>query len=211
MEAVMEVATEAVIDWGVARAALGGNPKCGDGHVVQPFRNGVLVAVMDGLGHGDEACRAAETAVKMLAAHAEENIISLLKRCHEALRGTRGAVMSLASFNRIEGVMTWSGVGNVEGILLRADHGNPQRESLLLRGGVVGHQLPALVPAIMPVTAGDTLIFTTDGIRNGFNLAGHLKNPPQKIANQILSEESKGNDDALVLVARYVGSERKNA
>jgi negative regulator of sigma-B (phosphoserine phosphatase) len=61
-----------------------------------------------------------------------------------------------------------------------------------------------------PVAVGDTLIFTTDGIRNGFNVAPHLKNPPQKIATQILSEESKGNDDALVLVARYVGLEHQN-
>jgi hypothetical protein len=194
----------------VAHAALGGNPKCGDCHVVQPFRDGALVAVLDGIGHGDEACRAAESACEILAAHAGDNILALLKRCHETLRGTRGAVMSLASFSGAQGVMTWAGVGNVEGLLLRADHGNPQRESLLLRGGVLGHQLPPLFAAAIPVAPGDTLIFATDGIRQGFNAAQRLKNSPQKIASQILSEDSKGNDDALVLVARYVGSERKS-
>jgi len=203
--------TGAVLDWGVAHAALGGNPKCGDCHVVEPFPNGgVLVAVLDGIGHGDEACRAAESAGEILVAHAGENIISLLKRCHETLRGTRGAVMSLASFNGTKGVMTWAGVGNVEGLLFRADHGIPQRESLLLRGGVLGHQLPALQAAVVPVTAGDTLIFATDGIRNGFNAAAQIKSAPQKIASHILAEDSKGNDDALVLVARYLGSDRKD-
>lgn len=200
--------TEAVLDWGVAHAALGGNPKCGDCHVVQPFPDGALVAVLDGIGHGDEACRAAECASDVLVAHPKENIVALLKRCHETLRGTRGAVMSLASFNGAVGMMTWAGVGNVEGLLLRADHGNPQRESLLLRAGVLGHQLPALFAAAIPVAPGDTLIFATDGIRQGFNAAPLLKRPPQKIASQILSEDAKGNDDALVLVARYVGPEK---
>ncbi|HEY3303112.1 MAG TPA: SpoIIE family protein phosphatase [Candidatus Binatia bacterium] len=206
----MEALTDTVLDWGVAHAALGGNPKCGDCHVVQPFPKGALVAVLDGIGHGDEAHRAAECASEILVAHAEDNILALLKRCHETLRGTRGAVMSLASFNGAKGVMTWAGVGNVEGLLLRADHGSPLRKSLLLRGGVLGHQLPPLAAAAIPVTAGDTLIFATDGIRHGFNAAPHLKNPPQKIASQILSEDSKGNDDALVLVVRYMGSERKS-
>jgi len=206
----MEAVTETVLDWGVARAALGGHPKCGDSHVVEPFSGGALVAVLDGIGHGDEAHHAAECASEILVAHAGDNVLNLLKRCHETLRGTRGAVMSLASFDGTRGVMTWAGVGNVEGLLLRADHGNPQRESLLLRGGVLGHQLPALFAATLPVASGDMLIFSTDGIRQGFNAAPHLKSPPQKIASRILAEDSKGNDDALVLVARYMGSERKS-
>ncbi len=198
--------TGQVVDWGVAQAALGGNPRSGDCHLVMPFSGGVLVAAMDGIGHGGEACRAAETAVGILTAKAEDNIIALLKRCHEALRGTRGAVMSLASFNSAEGVMTWSGVGNVEGLLLRADHASPQRESLLLRAGVLGHQLPPLQAAMVPVAAGDTLIFTTDGIRGGFNsVAPFVRNPPQQVADQILARDSKGTDDSLVLVARYLG------
>lgn len=199
--------TAPVIEWGVAEAALAGYSKSGDCHIVQPFSRGVLVAVLDGIGHGDEACEAAEAAVAVLAANAEENIISLLRRCHQVLRGTRGAVMSLASFN-VDGVMTWSGVGNVEGLLLRADHGAPTRESLLLRGGVLGHQLPALQAAMIPVARGDTLIFTTDGIRNGFNAVPQIKCSPKQIASHILSEDAKGNDDALVLVARYVGADR---
>jgi phosphoserine phosphatase RsbX len=205
----MEAMTEAVIDWGVAHAALAGQPKSGDCHVVKPFPNGALVAVLDGIGHGEEACAAAEAAVDLLAKNAQDNIISLLKRCHEVLRGTRGAVMSLASINGVEGAMTWSGVGNVEGLLVRSDHGTPQRESLLLRAGVLGHQLPALQAAVIPVQAGDTLIFTTDGIRGGFNYASRLKHSPEQIAKYILSEQSKGNDDALVLVARYVGASRR--
>jgi len=198
---------EAVIDWGVARAAFAGEPKCGDCHLVQSFPGGILIAVLDGIGHGAEACRAAETAAAILAAHAQESIVALLKRCHETLRGSRGVVMSLASFNFAERAMAWSGVGNVEGLLVRSEHATPPRETLLLRGGVLGHQLPQVQSEIVPVSPGDTLIFTTDGIRNGFTLGPQHKNSPQEIADYILAQGSKGTDDSLVLVARYLGTE----
>ena len=38
-----------------------------------------------------------------------------MKRCHVALRGTRGAAISIAFISTSEGGMTWLGVGNVEG------------------------------------------------------------------------------------------------
>ena len=60
--------------------------------------------------------------------------------------------MSLASFNALDGAMTWLGVGNVTGLLLRADAGaERKRESLLLRGGVVGYRLPPLRPVAIPI------------------------------------------------------------
>jgi len=78
-------------------------------------------------------------------------------------------VLSLASIDPEHGLMTWAGVGNVQGALMRAGarKGSVQ-EVLLLRGGVVGSQLPALQAAVLPVAKGDTLVFVTDGIRGEF-------------------------------------------
>ncbi|HKA33141.1 MAG TPA: SpoIIE family protein phosphatase [Candidatus Binatia bacterium] len=196
-----------MIEWGVAHAALAGEPKCGDCHLVKGFAGGALVAVLDGIGHGAEANRAAEAAASILAERPDDSIVSLVKRCHDALRGTRGVVMSLASFNFAQRMMAWCGVGNVEGLLVRSETANPPRESLLLRAGVLGHQLPALHSAVVPVVPGDTLIFTTDGIRHCFDLSRPYDQPPQKIADDILTQDSKGTDDSLVLVARYIGTD----
>jgi phosphoserine phosphatase RsbX len=200
-----------VIQWGVAHAALAGEPKCGDSHLVKLFPGGALIAVLDGIGHGAEACRAAETAGGILESYAQENIVTLLKRCHEILRGSRGVVMSVASFDFRERTMAWLGVGNVEGLLLRPAPAQPARETLLLRAGVLGHQLPTLQASHVRLCTGDTLIFTTDGIRNGFTLGAEDKNSPQQIADHILHEDSKGTDDSLVLVARYIGSDTAHA
>jgi hypothetical protein len=196
-----------VIQWGVAHAALAGEPKCGDSYLVKLFAGGALIAAVDGIGHGEEACRAAQTASGILESYAEENIVTLLRRSHEGLRGSRGAVMSVAMFDFRQATMAWLGVGNVEGLLLRSPPAQPARETLLLRAGVLGHQLPALQASAVPVYPGDTLIFTTDGIRNGFSIGPEQKKSPQQIADRILAEDSKGTDDSLVLVARYVGTD----
>ncbi len=196
----------ALLEVGLAGAPAAGQLESGDCHVIIPLPSGVLVVVADGLGHGGEAAAAAKLACDTAGRHAEEPLISLVGRCHERLRGTRGAVMSLASINRLEGMMTWVGVGNVEGKLLRADPPtNPRVESLLIRGGVVGDQLPPLFPAVLPIEPNDILIFSTDGIGSGFVHEVSRRDSPQQIADQILVRHSKGTDDALVLVARYLG------
>ena len=197
----------ALIDWGVATLTLPGERESGDLHLVKPVRAGVLVSVVDGLGHGAEAAAAARAAVAALNRHAQESVLPLLQRCHQALAGTRGAVVSVALFDRADGSMTWLGVGNVEGVLLYADAGGRRgRERLVTRGGIVGSELPPLRAEVVAVAPGDTLILATDGIQSGFADELMVEAPPQQLADQILTRSGKRTDDALVLVARYVGN-----
>lgn len=192
------------IEWGVAGRPIPGESESGDNYVVKPLKNGAIVAVVDGLGHGPEAAASAKVAVNTLEANADESVISLVNRCHERLRGMRGAVITLASINSQAGTMTWLGVGNVEGMLLRSS-GSPSREYIVQRGGVVGAQLPILRPSITTIKPGDTLIMATDGISHGFAERVNPSESPQKIADRILITYNKLTDDALVLVVRYTG------
>ncbi|HKB23810.1 MAG TPA: SpoIIE family protein phosphatase [Methylomirabilota bacterium] len=204
----METVKTELIDWAVAGSILPGQPESGDQHLVKLTPEGVLVAVVDGLGHGVEAAEAARAAVRSLERQGSQTMIALVRGCHGALAGTRGVVMSVAAFNARDETLTWVGVGNVEGLLLRAQAAvNPRRESLLLRGGVVGVHLPALSAAILPLMRGDTLIFATDGIRNDFVLAPLAQGEsPKPLADYILTHWSRGIDDALVVVARWMGA-----
>ena len=196
----------ALIDWGVATLMLAGEQESGDLHLIKPVGTGVLVSVVDGLGHGAEAAAAARAAVAALNRHAQESVLPLLQRCHQALAGTRGVVVSVALFDRADGSMTWLGVGNVEGVLLYADSGRRRgRERLVTRGGIVGSELPPLRAEVLAVAPGDTLILATDGIRSGFADDLAIDGPPQQLADQILARSGKSTDDALVLVARYLG------
>ena len=202
----MEVSTKPFLEWGVATFALAGASLSGDRHVVLPTPKGVLVGVVDGLGHGQEAAAAADIAVATLCHHAEEALIGVFQQCHARLRRTRGVVMSLASFTRAHGTMTWMGIGNVAGLVCRARAtGGPRYSSLLLRGGVVGSHLPPLYATSLPVMPGDTLMFATDGIRSDYAEGLRTAGRPQQIADSMLARYSKGSDDALVLIARYMG------
>jgi negative regulator of sigma-B (phosphoserine phosphatase) len=193
---------------GVAVRTLAGQRECGDLYLFRPFARGLLVAAIDGLGHGEEAAAAAKTAVDTLSHQPQAPVGELFERCHQSLKKTRGAVMSLASFSGI-GHMTWAGVGNVEGRLLRADAGKQGRnESLMLLGGVVGYAMPSPRVSTVELSPGDTLIFATDGIRDRFTEGVDLNESSQTMAETILSRHGKATDDALDVVVRYLGSKQ---
>ncbi len=195
-----------LVDWCSASRVYPGQVESGDRPVYAPYATGVLLGVVDGLGHGEEAAAVARTAVETLERHRTEPVSSLVVRCHSALEGTRGVVMSLAAFSAREPTLSWIGVGNVEAVLLRADAAaNPSFETLLLRGGVVGYQLPLLDAAIIPVSPGDTLILATDGVRSDFVSSLARGTPSRQLADLILDHHGREDDDALVLVARFLG------
>src|SRR5439155_15227394 len=198
------------IAWGAASRPLPGEIVCGDLHLIKRTRDGVLLAVVDGLGHGDAAMAAAQTAIAVLESHAEEPLTALVNRCHEALTKTRGVVMTVATLRPFEDKLTWLGVGNVEAILLRADRQAKVRsDRVLLRGGLVGYQLPVLRATTLPLAPDDLLIFATGGIDAGFAEGLVCSDSPQQLADRILECHFKGHDDALVLVMRYLGTQHE--
>lgn len=113
--------------------------------------------------------------------------------------------MSLASVDVRHGLMTWLGVGNVQGVLVRNDKKPNSQETLLLRGGVVGDHLPQLQAAVLPVTQGDLLVFATDGVRTDFVRTLSAMENPQRAAERIMKTFCSQSDDALVLALRITG------
>ena len=179
----------------------------GDSHVVQCRPEGVLAAVIDGVGHGREAAAAAQIARDTLTSSSHEDIVSLVWRCHEALKETRGVVMTLLSLAP-NGTMTWVGVGNSDGAMFRCDSsGQVRANHVVLRGGVVGHRLPPLCAESLTMRPHDTIVLATDGVRPEFSDSFVPRDEPQTIADRIMARYRKGTDDALVLVVRCLGDE----
>ncbi len=194
------------LELGIAAATRPGESVSGDLHVVQPFDGGVLVAVVDALGHGVEAAAAARTVAVCLARYAHEPVGSVLRRCHETLVRSRGVVLSLASLDVAAETLTWLGVGNVAGLVL-APGGRARPPVVLVTvGGIVGSDPPPARPALVPFAPGDTLVLATDGIATGFSDALRPVGTAQQVADSILARFGKGTDDALVLVARSTGA-----
>ena len=190
---------------GVASRTMDGEKVCGDTHSFVPFSDGLLVAAIDGLGHGPEAAIACTAAAETISGCSQEGVIAVIQRCHESLHSTRGAVISIASLDARKSEMTWLGVGNVEACLIRADVRAKERPYVLTRGGVVGHSLPPLRAETLPIGRGDTLVMATDGVHSGFCRDLDKDLPPQEMADAILDRFGKKSDDALVVVVRWLG------
>ena len=194
------------IEWSVSSRALPGQVVSGDLHVVVSWSEGVLVGVVDGLGHGDEATAAARITVAVLEQHAGEPLVPLVRHCHRALQRTRGVVMTLVTLEPRTDTLTALGIGNVETIVYRANpDARPRRESVLLRGGVVGYQLPALHVSVLPIAPGDLVVFGTDGVREDFCELINPADPPARLVERIMAKKFRGTDDGLVLACKYVG------
>ena len=199
------MSASALLEWGCAHRPAPQEAVCGDRAAVLRSDGRTLLAAVDGLGHGPEAARAADAAVETLRSAASSDALTALERCHEALRGTRGAAMSAAAVDAHDGTLTWAGVGNVEGRLVRA--GGGPTESLLTLAGIVGHELPPLRAWSLPVQRGDVVLLATDGLSAAFadDLAPH--GTCEAIARRLLDDFARPADDALVVVARLLWEE----
>jgi hypothetical protein len=195
-----------LIDWSFSAVRPPGESESGDMALVKPVTNGVLVAAVDGAGHGREAANAARIAITTLKEHAGEGIAALLRACHVKLKGTRGAVMSVVSFDGQHNEMRWLGVGNVSGLLVRRpNHPGSLKEGILLKGGLLGYRLPPLHPQVIPVFPGDTVVLATDGISPAFIAEVDTQTPPRTLAARLCANYATGRDDGMMLVARYLG------
>jgi serine phosphatase RsbU (regulator of sigma subunit) len=194
------------LEWSIASATMPGEAESGDRYWAGSGSNGMIFAVIDGLGHGQAAAAAADMAIAILERHAGEPLIEIIRHCHQALRETRGVAMSLAAFNVEDATLTWIGVGNVEGTLLHRDPGLPP-DKLLLRNGVVGSHLPTLRTETLAVQPGDILTMVTDGVTAEHVLGVAMDGRIESMADGILATACKGTDDALVLVSRYRGTQ----
>jgi phosphoserine phosphatase RsbX len=197
----MEPLTATRIEWARAARPAREGDVCGDACCVVQSGDRSRIAVIDGVGHGPPAAAAAEAAVRLLSGDPDLHPALALARCHEGLRHTRGVVLGLASLDGLAGMLTWVGVGDVAGLLVRAA-GHPHRDVLTGRAGVVGRRLPPGHVRVMPVGPGDTLVLATDGVAPRFTGSFVPEVALQASADRLLAEHATGHDDALVLVAR---------
>lgn len=164
---------------------------------------GLVVAVIDGLGHGPDARAAAAAAVETILAHPDAAPGDAVVLCHAALANTRGAVMGIARLAPDEHTLEGAVVGNVA-LCVRSP-----RASQLFGGPsfVVGARGQALRPRPEHATLGsfDAVVLSSDGLRSQANREPEpelFRERPIVIAQTLVERYARENDDVLVLVAR---------
>lgn len=197
------------MEWSRAGRPLPGEYTSGDrGVAVSVGDDAALFGVIDGLGHGPEAARAALCAVEAVKQDRALRPDVLVELCHRALGGTRGVAMTLARVDYAAGTLTWTGVGNVTADLVaKGPTGVQIRSSARLTAGIVGYRIPeTLAVQVVSLRPGDLIVISTDGIAEGYAEHIDFAATATAIAEGILSNHAKETDDAMVLAARHRGA-----
>jgi anti-sigma regulatory factor (Ser/Thr protein kinase) len=178
---------------------MAGEMACGDawGQVTQDELTTVLLA--DGLGHGDDAALAANTAVRELKAGLDP--ATMLERLHGLLRPTRGAAAAVARFNRRTGALAFAGIGNISAAIVEGAHSR----SLVSMPGILGHGQQRFRAFEYELPPGGLLVLHSDGCRSGWDLTsypGVQRRDPLVIAALLIRDFERGRDDVSAVVAR---------
>lgn len=202
--------TPCPLDIGAATRPFPKMNKNGDAFVIKKWGASVLVGVIDGLGHGIFAQRAAQT-----ARHTVENFYDLALKdiflqVQRACRTTRGVVMALARFDcglqqeqPLQATMrlSFASIGNIEARMF----GPKEQVKFILRRGILGKNAPMPVVTEHSWSPENILALHSDGIKTRWGrkeMDRFVAEPATVIAQNLLRFLAKDDDDATVLVVK---------
>ena len=190
------------ITWGAVCRAKQGQIISGDVYLVlQHSEQSVLATVIDGLGGGAEAERAARLAAQLIEQYPDYPLQELIRRSHTALHSTRGAVIGLLRLDLATNNASYVGVGNIG---LQVYSRQPIKP--ISKNGILGFRLPTLLELRYTYDPGDVFVLYSDGVSAHFAQDSKidLKQAPQTMAEQVLAGYGKLIDDATVVVIKTV-------
>jgi anti-sigma regulatory factor (Ser/Thr protein kinase) len=186
---------------GSVSTPIAGESVCGDGWGVERRARGCLVMVVDGVGHGVGAAEASTRALAVLDGRRGRSPRELVDDVHLALRGTRGAAMSVAEIDVDRGLVRFAGIGNVAGCVV----GAAQARNMVSHHGTLGHQMRSAHEFSYPWNAGDVLVLASDGLQTRWSLdryPGAVTRHPSIVAALLHRDFRRERDDATVVVVR---------
>jgi anti-sigma regulatory factor (Ser/Thr protein kinase) len=179
-----------------------GETACGDAWLIQRASDGegVRVTLVDGLGHGPDAARAAMVAVHAIAERGyTASLTETLQLVHAMLHATRGAAVGMAAIDRRTSTVQFAGVGNIAGSIVSA----AGTRSLASQNGTVGHEVRRFQEFTYEWSAGASLIMHTDGVSGRWRVEtypGMTSYHPSIAAALLHRDWARANDDATIVV-----------
>ena len=194
-------------------AARPGEQESGDAWGVFQDAAGLTVAVVDGLGHGPDAAKAAATSLNTIAAAtgpgagpAAGDPVALLGQLNRELAGGRGAVAGIARLTggqHAYGQLAYGGVGNI-GARLGAPGSRGHSHGLVSSMGALGlGQRLRPQAAVSSWRGGSVFAAHSDGIRSSWDLSrypGVTRHDPAVLAALIWRDAATGGDDSAVVI-----------
>jgi anti-sigma regulatory factor (Ser/Thr protein kinase) len=186
--------------------AATGETKCGDAWSLVQRGGRAAVLMVDGLGHGPEAERAALACVTAFEAAAFDAPDVSLARAHAAMRATRGAAAAIAQLDIDAETVSFCGVGNIAARLASGI----ENRSFLCQHGTLGLQIGRLQAVDVDWPEHALFVMHSDGIPTRWDLRkapGLFQSDPAVIAGWLIRDHLGGRDDATVVVVRVAARE----
>lgn len=178
-----------------------GELEAGDGFVIDERPNGVLVVVIDVLGHGEQAAVLAREIERFIQHSRDWPVAGLITALHQHLKGTLGAAATMVFFDTRAWVAEGVGVGNT---LMRQVW--PKTRSFPAKSGVIGEMLPNLLPFQCSFQPGDMFVFTSDGISENLDeeaVSAAAIISCDAVVGLLFERYAKEFDDATALAIRF--------
>jgi anti-sigma regulatory factor (Ser/Thr protein kinase) len=178
-----------------------GEEVSGDSWLLEASGDYRTVMVVDGLGHGPNAARAARAATEAFAAHPAATPGALMQICHGALAATRGAAGAAARVAPAKKHGSFAGVGN---IACRVEM-TAERRQLVSHSGTLGHVMRRVQEFEFDFPAGALLILQSDGLTTRWSsedYPGLLAKHAGLIAGVLYRDHNRGTDDVTVVVLK---------
>lgn len=162
----------------------------------------LTLIVVDALGHGEEAHKAAEKVREIIQKTDSNRLDILFKAVHAGLKGMRGAAMTGIVLNRDDLRFSHLGIGNVQTCIISSEK--------LLRpicyNGTLGAMLPRLKVEHYHLLPGSKMYIYTDGISSSFERNEEVfSGDIQQSVNTIFENYAKDIDDATVVGISVIG------
>lgn len=187
------------INFSVMEKPFPGEDVSGDAYFIKNAHDFTIFSVIDGLGHGVDANKAAVAAVEILEENYTRPLSEIIEMCHKGLRHTRGAAMALCKVDYKRKILEHVSIGNVETRVYRT----PEPIRLFCFNGTLGMRMERYNVSEYPYFPGSLIVMFSDGIIGRFDIPPHLvEKNPQEIAAFIFENGIRGLDDATVLVGR---------
>ncbi len=187
--------------WGGVSIAKSGEDVCGDAFSVSDAGDVRTLLVADGLGHGPDAAEAAVEAVRLFHRYNGHTVSNLIDYVHGGLRATRGAAVSIARFDPAAKKVTFSGIGNVAGMIVV----NGAIKRMVSMAGTAGFNVRKIQSFDYPFERGLVILYS-DGLASSWTIDRYpaLANlHPSLIAAILYRDFARHRDDATVLVAKW--------
>jgi serine/threonine protein phosphatase PrpC len=159
----------------------------------------LLVAVVDGIGHGPVAAEATRVIIECIERHLTEDLGSLVKACHQDARSSRGATVALARVRPVPRKLELLAVGDVRAWLMEP---RCETKEFVSVRGLVGYQIESrLLIQSAELPRGGYIALASDGLVGDLAPGDSLPTgSPVDLAQRLVKDSATDRDDVTIVV-----------